>query len=70
MRNREIDGIGKRSWRLEELGVLDCMYVYVKLFGGTSIRAYTRTQARGVTPQSSGVSQTPHTTSHGLSAGR
>ena len=40
-----------------------CMYVYVKIFGGTSTRAYTRTQARGTTPE---LRRVADTTSHGL----
>ena len=36
-------------------------------FGGTSTRAYTRTQARGATPE---LRRVTDTTSHGLSAGR
>jgi len=44
-----------------------CMYVCMYRFGGTSTRAYTRTQARGATPELRHVADT---TSHGLSAGR
>jgi len=36
-------------------------------FGGTSTRAYTRTEARGATPE---LRRVTDTTSHGLSAGR
>jgi len=41
--------------------------MYVKIRGGTSTRAYTRTQARGATPE---LRRVTDTTSHGLSAGR
>ena len=41
-----------------------CMYVKVKVeFGGISTRAYTRTQARGATPE---LRRVAGTTSHGL----
>ena len=43
------------------------MYVCMYRFGGTSTRAYTRTQARGATPE---LRRVADTTSHGLSAGR
>jgi len=42
-------------------------YVCTSRFGGTSTRAYTRTQARGATPE---LRRVTDTTSHGLSAGR
>jgi len=44
-----------------------CMYVCsMHRFGGTSTRAYTRTQAHGATPE---LRRVADTTSHGLSAG-
>jgi len=43
------------------------MYVCMLGFGGTSTRAYTRTQSRGATPE---LRRVADTTSHGLSAGR
>jgi len=45
------------------------VYVCMHRFGGTntSTRAYTRTQARGATPE---LRRVADTTSHGLSVGR
>jgi len=42
-------------------------YVCISRFGGTSTSAYTRTQARGATPE---LRRVADTTSYGLSAGR
>ena len=44
-----------------------CMYVCMYTFGGTSTRAYTRTQTRGDTPE---LRRVADTASPGLSAGR